>query len=51
MLSIGKSMLVYNKVDSLSEVCRKIDQISAADLQEIANEIFDPAQLSMLIYK
>ncbi len=51
MLSVGKSLLIYNKVDSLAQVCQKIDQISAAELQDIANEIFDPAKLSMLIYK
>ncbi len=51
MLSVGKSLLIYNKVDSIEEVCKKIDQISAVDLQEIANEVFDPAKLSMLIYK
>lgn len=51
MLNIGKSYLLYNKVDSLEDIYRKIDNLSAADLQDIANEIFDEKQLSYLIYE
>ena len=51
MLNIGKSFLLYNKVESLEDLYRKIDNISASDLLEIANEIFDEKQLSYLIYE
>lgn len=51
MLSLGKSYMLYNKVDSLEETWAKIDAIQASDLLEIANEVFDPAQLSYLIYR
>ena len=51
MLSLGKSYMLFNKVDSLETAYKKIDKITAADLQRIANEIFDETQLSMLIYK
>jgi predicted Zn-dependent peptidase len=51
MLSIGKSYMMYNKVDSLEETYQKIDNITSDDLMHIANEIFDPAQLSYLIYR
>ncbi|SFF02285.1 M16 family metallopeptidase [Thermophagus xiamenensis] len=51
MLSIGKSYLLYNKVDSLSELYKKIDKLTASDLLEIANEVFDENQLSYLIYE
>jgi predicted Zn-dependent peptidase len=51
MLSSGKSFLVYNKVDSLEEINRKIEQVNAKQLLDIANEIFDPKRLSMLVYK
>lgn len=51
MLSIGKSLLFFNKVDSLESVFAKIEQISAADVMEIANEIFDESQNSVLIYQ
>ncbi|NLX72631.1 MAG: insulinase family protein [Bacteroidales bacterium] len=51
MLSIAKSFLMFNSVDSLETTYKKIDAISASDLMAIANEIFSPELLSSLIYK
>jgi predicted Zn-dependent peptidase len=50
MLNIGKSYLLYNKVDSLPYVYGKIDKLTANDLLEIANECLNPDQMSQLIY-
>jgi len=50
MLSMGKNVLVYNHVDAVDVICRKIDGISAADLIDMANEVLDPSQLSTLIF-
>jgi predicted Zn-dependent peptidase len=51
MLSLGKSLLVFNKIESIEDLCTKIDNISASDLLLTANDIFDPLKLSTLIYK
>jgi predicted Zn-dependent peptidase len=51
MLSQGKSLLVFDRIESLEETCIKIDKITASELLAAANEIFDPERLSMLIYK
>jgi predicted Zn-dependent peptidase len=51
MLSAGKSLLVYNKVDSLEDLFAKIEAISASELRDIANEILDRNKISTLIYK
>lgn len=51
MLSIGKSFLVYNKVESIEAICEKIEKIDALVLQEVASEIFDTNRQSVLIYK
>jgi len=51
MLSLGKSLLVFNRIESMEETCRKIDKITSSELLASANEIFDPAKLSTLIYK
>lgn len=48
MLSIGKSLLVYNKVDSLEIIRKKIEAITARQIMEVANEIFQPDHLSQL---
>ncbi len=50
MLSMGRSLLMMNKIDSIREIHDAIHSIDAAKLQEIANEVFDPKQLSVLIY-
>ena len=49
-LSLGKSFLRYNKIDELEVVKRHIDAVTSEQLQVIANEIFDPAKLSVLKY-
>ena len=51
MLSLGKSLLVFNKIDTLEEICQKIDKIDSSQIITIANEIFEPSKLSTLIYK
>lgn len=51
MLSIGKSFMLYNKVDSLKEVFDKVEGITASQLMEVANEILNKDQLTTLIYK
>jgi predicted Zn-dependent peptidase len=50
MLAIGKSYLLYDRVDPLSEVFRKIEAITAEDVLEVANLILDEKQMSMLVY-
>lgn len=51
MLSMGKSFLVFNKVDTIEEINKKIVSITAEQILNTANEIFGPAKLSTLIFK
>jgi len=51
MLTLGKSFLLYNKVDSLPKIYKKIEAITNSQLLEIANEIFLEEAISVLIYK
>ena len=50
MLSMAKSYLVYNKFDDLKEIGKKIDRITAEEIQEIAHEVLDEDKLSSLTY-
>ncbi|KAF5066305.1 putative zinc protease [anaerobic digester metagenome] len=50
-LSMAKSMLVYDTVDTHEVLISKINAITADMVLEVAHEIFDPAQMSMLVYK
>lgn len=50
-LSLGKSFLHYDRYESLSDVCRRIDELKADALWEISNEIFDEKDLFLLKYE
>lgn len=50
MLSIGKSLLAYNKVESLESICSKIESITSSQIMEITNDIFSPEKISSLTY-
>ncbi len=51
MLSIGKSFLVYGKVDETETVCTEVEGVTPELLQEVAQEIFAEERQSVLIYK
>jgi predicted Zn-dependent peptidase len=51
MLSLGKSLLVFNKVEPADEIYRKIEAITSSQILETANEIFNRESMSVLIYK
>ena len=49
-LSMGKSLLAYGRISGGKETRELVEKISAADIQEIANTVFDISKLSKLIY-
>lgn len=51
MLSMGKSLLVFNKIDTIQQINEKIEQVTASELIEVANQVIDPTKLSRLIFK
>ncbi len=51
MLNIGRSYLLFNKVDSLDKVYKMINAITTKQLLEVANEAFDFDKMSMLVFK
>ncbi|MHB1177890.1 MAG: M16 family metallopeptidase [Daejeonella sp.] len=50
IISMTKSLLDYGKVDTLEEVFAKINAVSASQILEIANQMFDPEKLSYLTF-
>lgn len=50
MLMMGKSLLIHDKIESFDDVAKKIRKISADELFDIANEIFDENKLSFLYF-
>lgn len=51
MIGIGRTLLHYNKVESFEEVTKRVESVSSDAIMRVANEVFDPSQLTTLIYK
>ncbi len=51
LISMSKSLLDYGHVDSLEEIFAKINLVSDSQVLEIANEMFDPKELSSMIFE
>jgi predicted Zn-dependent peptidase len=51
MLTIGKSYLLFDKVDTVQTIFKKIEAITPTDLLEVANEVLSESQMSRLVYK
>ncbi len=50
MTSLGKSFLLYNRVESLDRVFDSISNVSAEDLQRLACDVLQPEAISHLVY-
>ena len=50
ILGLGKAYLHYNRCEAIPEICRRIEALTSSQLLDIANEIFHPDLLSVLIY-
>jgi predicted Zn-dependent peptidase len=51
MLAIGKSYLLQNRFEPMEMIIERIHSTTAEELAEIANDIFEPARLSMLTFR
>lgn len=50
LTSMAKSLLDYDKIDSLKEIYAKINQVSAEELTTVANHVLHRDNLSLLLY-
>jgi len=50
MLSIGRSALCFDEVETTEASFKKIEALTAEQLLEVANEVFVPEQFTKLIY-
>ncbi len=51
LFTLGKSIMLFNRYDSMEMIKKKIEEITAENLLETANDIFAADKLSMLIFK
>jgi predicted Zn-dependent peptidase len=50
MLGLGKSLLLFDQIDTVQEIFEGIDKLTAEELLETANRYFDPKNCSELIF-
>ena len=50
MQSLGKSVLVFNQIDTIAEIHASIDKITQTQLSELAAKYFAPELRSVLVY-
>ena len=51
MLMMAKSLLDREKIETLEEIFEQIDLVSADKMQQMAREMLNPADLSVLIFE
>jgi predicted Zn-dependent peptidase len=51
IISMAKSLLDFNRIDSLEDIFAKINAVTADDLLEISNEIFDNDRMITLLFE
>ena len=50
MLGLGKSLLLFDQIDTIAEICDGIDELTSSQLLEIANQFFAIEHCSQLIF-
>ena len=50
MAALGKSLLTFNRVDTFEEMAAKVEAVTPSQMLEVANRLYDPAQLCELRY-
>lgn len=50
MLSLGKSLLNFDRIDTIDHVVDEVESITADEIQDLAKETFDRTRLSFLSY-
>ena len=50
MLSMAKSLLLFNKIEPMTDVLQRIDAIQSSEVLEVANEVWNDSKLFQLLY-
>lgn len=51
MQGLGKSMLLFNQIDTIEEMYASIDKLTSEELQKVAQKYFQEDQISELIFE
>lgn len=50
MFNLGKSLILFDRIDTLEDVFKKVEEITASDILEAANLVLTPKRMSSLTY-
>jgi predicted Zn-dependent peptidase len=50
MFNLAKSLMLFGHIDTLQEMFRRLQLISANELVEVARDVFDPEKMSSITY-
>jgi predicted Zn-dependent peptidase len=50
MTGLGKSLLVYDRIDRFDELVTKVNALTVTQLRDVAERMFAPSQISRLRY-
>ncbi len=50
MTALGRSFLVFDRIETFDEVRAKVEQVTAGQVRDLANEWYDPSALTSLLY-
>ena len=51
LLSVTRSLIMGEPIEYMDDIIRKIEAVTANDIIEVANRVFDKRQLSQIIFK
>ncbi len=51
LLGITRSLLMGEPIEYMDDIIRKVDAVSANDILEVANQVFDKGQLSQIVFE
>ena len=50
LLGITRSLLMGDPIEYMDDIIRKVDAVTASDILEVANQVFDKRQLSQIVF-
>ena len=51
LLSASRSLLIGEPIEYMDDIIRKVEALTASDILDIANRVFDRAQLSQIVFE
>ena len=51
LLSATRSLIMGEPIEYMDDIIRKVEAVTADDILEVANQVFDKQQLSQIIFE